>query len=419
MSSESNSSISNSSSSDAKTFSNPQTKKTKQKKKISGSDLNSLPEIQAILDDPNTNTLKFTITNINVSLANAIRRVIISEIPTIVFRTFPYEHNKSEFIKNTSRMNNEILKQRLSCIPINVKIEDSEDFINNHILEVDVRNESDIIKYVTTEDFKVKNKHTGMYIEDIKQKEIFPPDPFTNDYIVFARLKPPIGANEIKGEHVKFTSEFDIGIAKEDSAFNVASTCCYKAVVDIEKANEIWNEKEKKMLQEETPKEEIKKLKNDWFLLDAKRQIIDDSFEFTIKTIGQYSNTDLVAKACEIIIDKFDNYYNKLEEDINLIETSIVTIENCFDVNLPEGEDYTLGKVIEYLLYYKHMKSIGVFDNTITFCGFRKPHPHLNKSYIRVAFDKKIEKEQVKKYIYAAIEDAKKIYNIIYKKFSK
>ena len=81
------------------------------------------------------------------------------------------------------------------------------------------------------------------------------------------------------------------------------------------------------MLQEETSKEEIKKLKNDWFLLDAKRQIIDDSFEFTIKTIGQYSNTDLVAKACEIIINKFDNYYNKLEENINLIETSFFFIE--------------------------------------------------------------------------------------------
>jgi hypothetical protein len=34
---------------------------------------------------------KFTLENANVSLANAIRRVILANIPIIVFRTTPYE----------------------------------------------------------------------------------------------------------------------------------------------------------------------------------------------------------------------------------------------------------------------------------------------------------------------------------------
>ena len=61
-----------------------------------------------------------TISNINCSLANALRRVILANIPTVVFRTSPYEKNDATFHINTSRLNNEILKQRLSCIPIHI-----------------------------------------------------------------------------------------------------------------------------------------------------------------------------------------------------------------------------------------------------------------------------------------------------------
>ena len=65
-------------------------------------------------------TLRFTISNINVSLANSIRRIILAEIPTLVFRTTPYKENKSTIYSNTSRLNNELIKQRLSCIPIHI-----------------------------------------------------------------------------------------------------------------------------------------------------------------------------------------------------------------------------------------------------------------------------------------------------------
>ena len=63
----------------------------------------------------------FTLSGVNVSLANAVRRIILSEIPLIVFKTSPNEKNKCNIITNTSRLNNEIIKQRLSCIPIHIK----------------------------------------------------------------------------------------------------------------------------------------------------------------------------------------------------------------------------------------------------------------------------------------------------------
>ena len=47
--------------------------------------------------------LSFTLSGVNVSLANAIRRTILSDIQQIVFKTSPHEENKANIIANTTR----------------------------------------------------------------------------------------------------------------------------------------------------------------------------------------------------------------------------------------------------------------------------------------------------------------------------
>ena len=69
----------------------------------------------------NHEVLTFTMSNINVSLANALRRTILADIPIIIIRSHPYEKNDVIIHRNTSRLNNEILKQRLSSIPIYIR----------------------------------------------------------------------------------------------------------------------------------------------------------------------------------------------------------------------------------------------------------------------------------------------------------
>ena len=39
------------------------------------------------------NKLTFTLSNVDLSIVNAFRRTLLSDIPIIVFRTFPYEEN--------------------------------------------------------------------------------------------------------------------------------------------------------------------------------------------------------------------------------------------------------------------------------------------------------------------------------------
>ena len=117
--------------------------------------------------------MTFTISNIDVSYVNAIRRTILSDIPSIVLRTTPYEENKANIIHNTSRLNNEIIKQRLSCIPICVKQID-EFPIKNYLLELDVENKTDTNIIVTTKDFKIKDLVIDKYLEDGEVKKYFP-----------------------------------------------------------------------------------------------------------------------------------------------------------------------------------------------------------------------------------------------------
>jgi DNA-directed RNA polymerase alpha subunit len=111
----------------------------------------------------NGDMLSFTLSGVNVSIANAIRRTILSDINTVVFRTKPNEKNKANIIANTSRLNNEVIKQRLSCIPIH--IDALQDFpYDEYILEINKSNDSNVIIYVTSEDFQIKNKSNNFLI---------------------------------------------------------------------------------------------------------------------------------------------------------------------------------------------------------------------------------------------------------------
>jgi len=100
----------------------------------------------------NGDTITFTLTGVDACYANGMRRVIISDIPVVVFKTTPHEENKSNILINTSRLNNEIIKQRLSCIPICIK--DLEIDLKNYLLELDVENKTDTMIMVTSKDKK-------------------------------------------------------------------------------------------------------------------------------------------------------------------------------------------------------------------------------------------------------------------------
>jgi DNA-directed RNA polymerase II subunit RPB3 len=371
------------------------------------SNLKINPAISNISEDGDR--YQFTISGINLSFANALRRTIISDIPCVTIQTETHETNQCNIEVNTGRLHNEILKHRLSCIPIHTT--DLVEFPNKYTLELDAKNETDNIMYVTTEQFRIKNKETGNYLTESETRKIFPPNAKTNSFIDFARLRPKI-SDSIPGEELKLTAEFSVNTAKESSMFNVVSICSYGNTPDLTRGAEIWEEQESKLRADGIGKDEIEFQKKNFALLDAQRHFIPDSYDFTIQTIGIYENKELVKKACAVLQNKFIDMIQGLDSDIVPILNSETTMDNCFDVLL-ENEDYTMGKVIEYMLYEKHYQG----DKTLSFCGFKKFHPHNADSTVRIAFEKKADKSVASQYVREACVDAQDLFKKIYGMF--
>jgi len=331
-------------------------------------------------------------------------RRIASEIPVVVFRTSPHEANKATFEVNTTRMNNELLKQRLSCIPIYTDV----DFpIDDYILVLDKQNKSNAIEYATTADFAVVDVKTGQKDVTLTAK-LFPPNTITGDYPELVRLLPRVSEN-IEGERIALKCKFDIGTAKEDSSFNATSICVYSNTPDPIKIKSAWTEK-KTELAKTFDADELAFAEKDWHLLDAKRHFMADSFDFTVETVGPLTNMSIVNKAARLMVDKLQRLQETIQSEPGVILISESTIPNSFDIIL-KNEDYTLGKVIEYMLYAKH------YGKTLSYCGFKKPHPHIDESLIRLGFTNPTDKVTVASTIVNAAVDAVVIFEMIGKTF--
>jgi DNA-directed RNA polymerase subunit L len=346
----------------------------------------------------------FTISNIDVSYVNAIRRTILSDIPIVVFKTSPYEENKANIFINTSRLNNEIVKQRLSCIPICIK--NLEEFpIKNYLLEIDVENKTDTSIIVTTKDFKIKDISKNTYLEDNDVKQLFPPyiPPTGNGeyYIDFLRLRPKL-TDEIPGERIKLTCEFSIGTSREDSTFNVTGTCSYGFTPNPEKIEEQLEIRKQKWKDEGMTEQKIKFEAANWKLLEGMRYVIKNSFDFIIESVGIYDNEEIIIKACIILYKKLSELKQSIEQNQIEIIKSDNTLENSYDVILV-NEDYTIGNILNHELYkifYTDLKFIN-------YVGFKKIHPHDSDSILRISLVNKSQGiSSIETMLIATIEEA-------------
>ena len=142
--------------------------------------------------------------------------------------------------------------------------------------------------------------------------------------------------------------------------------------------------------------------------MEAKRFYVENSYDFIIESVGVFENMEILTKACDIMIKKCETFLYDLEHGNVTIVTSETTLKNGFDVTI-KNEDYTLGKVIEFYLYQNNF----IGDKSVSYCGFRKPHPHSVDSLIRVAFHNPIEIVGVSGYLQAATDNAIQAYKQI------
>lgn len=351
---------------------------------------------------------KFTIANLNVSYVNAIRRTILTDIQVIGIYTENYQENQCIIEQNTSRLHNEIIKQRLSCIPIHIK--NLEDLPGKYELVVDMKNETDTNIIVTTEDFKIRDKVSGNYLTDEVVHKIFPKNDKTGMYIDFARLRAKIDENMIQGEQLKLVADFSVQSARQNSMYNVVSICSYGNTVDMVQVNSIWEQQEKKLVSENLSNDEIKIQKRNFYILDSQRQYKDDSFDFVIQSLGVYTNEELIKKSCKMLINQFMELIVTIDNEDLRINDNETTMDNSYDIIIETG-DYTIGNILDFMLYEKLYKT-----GVLTFSGFKKMHPHDDVAVLRLSFKKAVTKREIEEYLKKScmeiIEKFEKIYKL-------
>lgn len=287
--------------------------------------------------------LYFQLSGVDKSFANAIRRTLIGNIPIQVMKP-----EDCVIHVNTSRFTNEMIKSRLSCIPIH------EMNINKQLtIECTKKNDTTQLIYVTTEEFK---------------SDLFPPTQINKTesrYIDWIRLRPD--------EEISFTCKTSVGTANQCGAYNSVGTCSYGFTKDEQASERAWGEKERTITKE------------DWDFLDGKRYVIPNSFDFLLETLGVFTNQQLLTLSSTILILQLEQCVKSIT-----IEPSLTTMEDCFDVSItgdytigtitiPMQGDYTIGKLLEYELYQRFLAK------ELTYVAFYKKHPHDTIGILRVA----------------------------------
>jgi DNA-directed RNA polymerase subunit L len=173
----------------------------------------------------------------------------------------------------------------------------------------------------------------------------------------------------------------------------------------MDKVDAVLQSLKQKWAKENMATEEIEFQAKNFMLLDAERQFIPDSFDYAIKTVGPLKNETIVKKGCQILQNKFADFSTALKSDQIQILRSETTIDHCYDVTL-ENEDYTVGKVLEYILYEKYFSDEKIFS----FCGFKKIHPHNNESIIRIAYKENIDKALIREHLNIAAVTAGEVF---------
>jgi DNA-directed RNA polymerase subunit L len=89
------------------------------------------------------------------------------------------------------------------------------------------------------------------------------------------------------------------------------------------------------------------------------------------------------------------------------------TLENAWEVKIG-GDCYTVGKILEWMMYVmfylpKEWGGKGAGNSILSFCAFRKSHPHDDEANLILAFTEEADKGVVRDYLNQGLKEARRI----------
>ena len=326
------------------------------------------------------------------SMANAIRRTLLSSIPTLGFDT-----SQITFIENSCNFHNEMIALRISLVP--VILQNIEEFDTNHIFEINRINNSDEAIYVTTEDFTCNletiHKDGISRQSDHKSQKwirtVFPPDSDTGDFIPICLLN--------KGEKIHLTCKLTIGKGLTHAQFSPVCQAVFSNIVDRTLAAQVLAEKISKADsgEVENVKAHFKNYQQERYyyqdehtyyqLIDGKKQQIvsknANRFQFSFESIGIYTPSYLLGETLRIILHRLFHISELVQgRGKGLTIQPSDTVMKGFDF-IFENEDHTTGNLLScYLTKYYIIETD---QPSLSFVGYNCPHPLQPKIVLRIS----------------------------------
>lgn len=347
-------------------------------------------------------TYTFTLLNSHVTYANTLRRLMLTGVETIAFRSDMTATGTTTDVvvkRNDTPMTNEMLADRIGLLPIHIK-----DPLNwkadNYQFTLSVFGDKDKNVYVRSKDFKVHDmtlvdESTEAQSENLLQTDkFFPPNPLTNDTCLIAMLTPGAGS---KQQAVEIVAKATRGTGREHARFIPVSQCTYEYSPDNDPAriSEMfveWLNSAKKISNIDKASERYAELQREFNTMQIKRCFkVNEkgepfSFDFTVESAGVLDVDYIVERACEVGENICLRYVNLDKGDvpdditISTANSRIIGFDFLF-----RGHDHTLGNLLQTWMV-EHLIEGGE-SPAITYVGYSVPHPLRDEMVLRVGVE--------------------------------
>ena len=250
---------------------------------------------------------------IHVSFVNGLRRILLSEIPTVVVSNI-------QILENTSSMTHEMIRHRVEMLPVNVRA-DEVAVVRDTQLELRTAAET-TPREVTTDDFAAVGPRGDILLKD---RDLGTP-------LLFMHLKP--------GESIHIKATLSILYTKGSHV----SVSTYKNHIDPDRAKIDRDTMIAQAGDDPLAQQEAARMFDSFHIQRSFHRDETgraDWFDLTVESIGVYPAVDLVKKAATILQEKINEF----------VKTPVLRQEEgWYRMEVP-GESHTLGSLVQAIIY--------------------------------------------------------------------
>jgi DNA-directed RNA polymerase subunit L len=330
------------------------------------------------------------IKNVDLSIINSLRRVIISEIKNVGFHFDPNDFSTDKdivILQNDSPLHNEFILKRISLIPIHVNVDELDNWnMDDYVFEINKTNTTGALLSIYSSDFIVLKNNVVM--PDLA-KRFFPSDPITKDHIIITKLHAKDSSKFVmKAKAIKANPE-------TSTSFGMVSKCAVEFIVDENMANK----KKQLYIKENQNKMSESDMIHQFDTIERERYYYRNQYrepnfyKFSITSECSIPSVIIMSRAIQVLKAKMIRF--------KTTEHDIINQNNLFTI-IVRNESHTLGNLFQSLCFNNFIRDKSSDDDDkyqLRFIGYNKPHPLDNMIIIKIKGDKIQTPNDVKAFI--------------------